>query len=108
MVCKLNQIIEFTREYKLLDDLSDEAIKETFESFPHCCSWDKGLGFAEIDKERLDIAVEKIIEVLDANYEHAYSAPQIKEIATAFLAVFDAAGAPKKPVPFVIVILARI
>jgi len=46
--------------------------------------------------------------VLDANYEHAYSAPQIKEIATAFLAVFDAAGAPKKPVPFVIVILARI
>ncbi len=108
MVCKLNQIIEFTRTYKLLDDLSDEAIKETFESFPHCCSWDKGLGFAEIDGERLDVAVDKIMEVLDASFEHQYTAPQIKEIASAFCGVFDAAGAPKKPVPFVIVILARI
>lgn len=108
MVCKLNQIIDFVRTYKLLEDLDDEAITETFHSFPHCCSWDKGLGFAELDDERLDLAVDKIMEVLDENYDHEYTAPQIKAIATSFMGVFDTAGAPKSPVPFVIVILARI
>jgi hypothetical protein len=108
MVCKLNQIIDFVREYKLLDDLDDEGITAIFHSFPHCCSWDKGLGFSELDAERIDIAVDKLMEVLDDNYDHEYTAPQVKEIATAFLGVFDAAGAPKKPVPFIIVMLARI
>lgn len=108
MVCKLNQIIDFVREYKLLDDLDDATITETFHIFPHCCSWDKGLGFAEIDTDRLDLAVDKIMEILDESFEHGYTAPQIKEIATSFMGIFDAAGAPKKPVPFVIVMLARI
>jgi len=108
MVCKLSQIIDFVREYKLLDDLDDAAIKEVFDSFPHCCSWDKGLGFAEVDGERLDVAVDKIMEILDASFDHEYTAPQVKEIAAAFCGVFDAAGAPRKPVPFVIVVLARI
>ncbi len=108
MVCKLNQIINFVREYKLLDDLDDETITETFNSFPHCCSWDKELGFTEIDNDRIDIAVDKIMEVLDDSFDHAYTAPQIKAIATTFMGIFDAAGAPKSPVPFVIVMLARI
>lgn len=108
MVCKLQQVIDFTREYKLLEDLDDDTITETFNLFPHCCSWDKGLGFAEIDIDRLDLAVDKIMEVLDESYDHEYTAAQIKEIATSFLGIFEAAGAPKKPVPFVIVILARI
>lgn len=108
MVCKLKQIIDFVREYKLLEDLDDEAITETFHIFPHCCSWDKELGFTELDNDRLDLAVDKIMEVLDESYEHQYTAPQIKAIATTFLGIFDAAGAPKTPVPFVIVMLARI
>ena len=108
MVCKLNQIIDFVRQYRLLDDCDDAMIKETFETFPHCCSWDKGLGFAELDIDRLDVAVDKIMEVLDDSFDHEYTAPQIKEMATAFLGLFDAAGAPKKPVPFVIVMLARL
>ncbi|MFY9141694.1 hypothetical protein [Sulfuricurvum sp.] len=108
MVCKLNQIIDFVREYKLLEDLDDEAITETFHTFPHCCSWDKGLGFAELDESRLDIAVDKIMEVLDESFEHEYTAPQIKAIATSFMGIFEAAAAPKSPVPFVIVMLARI
>lgn len=108
MVCKLNQIIDFVREYKLLEDLDDDKITETFNIFPHCCSWDKELGFAEIDSELIGIAVDKIMEVLDESFEHEYTAPQITEIAASFLGIFDAAGAPKKPVPFVIVMLARI
>jgi hypothetical protein len=108
MVCKLKQIVDFVREYKLLDDLDDDAITETFHTFPHCCSWDKELGFAELDNDRLDLAVDKIMEVLDESFDHAYTAPQIKAIATTFLGIFDAAGAPKSPVPFVIVMLARI
>ncbi|MDD3595497.1 MAG: hypothetical protein AB7U44_01550 [Sulfuricurvum sp.] len=108
MLCKLNQVIDFVRQYKLLDDLDDAALTETFNIFPHCCSWDKGLGFAELDDSRLDLAVDKIMEVLDESYDHNYTAPQIKEIATSFMKVFEAAGAPKSPVPFVIVMLARI
>jgi hypothetical protein len=108
MVCKLKQIVDFVREYKLLDDLDDDAITETFHTFPHCCSWDKGLGFAELDESRLDLAVDKIMEVLDESFEHEYTAPQIKAIATSFMGIFEAAGAPKNPVPFVIVMLARI
>jgi len=108
MVCKLNPIIEFVRQYKLLEDLDDEAITEIFHSFPHCCSWDKGLGIAEIDSERIDLAVEKILEVLNDSYEHQYTEDNIRKIAISFLDVFSAAGAPVKPVPFVIVILARI
>jgi len=80
----------------------------SFEIFPHCCSWDKGLGFAQLDTERLDVAVDKIMEILDDSFDHEYTAPQMKEIATAFCGVFEAAGAPKKPVPFVIVMLTRI
>lgn len=108
MICKLNQITDFVREYKLLDDLDDEAIKETFEIFPHCCSWDKGLGFSELDEDRLDIVVDKVMEILDDSFDHEYTIPQMKELVTAFYKVFDAAGTPKKPVPFVIVMLARI
>lgn len=108
MVCKLKQIIDFVREYKLLEDLDDETITKTFHTFPHCCSWDKELGFAELDNDRLDIAVDKIMDVLNESYEHEYTAPQIKAIATSFLGIFDAACAPKSPVPFVIVMLARI
>ena len=108
MVCKLNQIIDFIREYKLLDDIDDDAITESFHMFPHCCSWDKGLGFSEVDDERIDLVVDKVMEILDDSFEHEYTAPQIREISIAFLGVFDAAGAPKKPVPFVIVMLTRI
>lgn len=108
MICKLDQIIDFVREYKLLDDLNDEAIKETFDIFPHCCSWDKGLGFSQIDDDRLDVIVDKIMEILDDSFDHEYTAPQMKELVSAFCGVFDTAGAPKKPVPFVIVMLARI
>lgn len=108
MICKLDQIIDFVREYKLLDDLNDEAIKETFDIFPHCCSWDKGLGFSEIDDDRLDVIVDKIMEILDDSFDHEYTEPQMKELVAAFCGFFDAAGAPKKPVPFVIVMLAKI
>jgi hypothetical protein len=108
MVCKLDQIIDFVREYKLLDDLNDEAIKETFDIFPHCCSWDKGLGFAQIDDDRLYVIVDKIMEILDDAFDHEYTEPQMKELVSAFCEVFDTAGAPKTPVPFVIVMLARI
>jgi len=108
MVCKLNPIIEFIRKYKLLEDIDDDTITKTFHIFPHCCSWDKGLGFSEIDNERIDLAVDKIMEILNESFEHEYTEVQIKEIAIAFMEIFIAAGAPVKPVPFVIVILARI
>ena len=78
------KVIDFVREYKLLEDLDDEMITETFNIFPHCCSWDKELGFAEIDSERIGIAVDKIMEVLDESFEHEYTAPQITEIAASF------------------------
>lgn len=108
MVCKFPQLLEFVREYKLLDDFEDNDIQAVFESFPHCCSWDKGLGFAEVDADRLYIAIEKVLEVLNDSYEHEYSEAQLLELGSAFIKVFEMANAPVKPVPFVIVMLSRI
>ncbi len=108
MVCKLHEIINFVREHSLLNDLSDEEIKETFDLFPHACSWDKQLGISMVDCDQLDIITDKTMEVLDLHFEHEYTKEQIHKVATTFCDVFDAARAPKKPVPFVILLLARL
>ena len=108
MVCKLHEIIAFVREYKLLDDLDDTAIEEVFHSFPHCCSWDKEIHMSQADCNELGVIIDKIMEVLNENYDHEYTENKIEEIAKGFCRVFEVAGAPKSPVPFVIVVLARI
>ena len=108
MVCKYHEVLDFVREYKLLDDLSDEDIKQYFDSFHHACKFDKEIHGIELDCDALEAVVDKTLEILDDSFEHEYTAPQIKEIATAFCGVFDAAGAPKRPVPFIIVLLTRL
>lgn len=108
MVCKLHEIINFVREYHLLDDLSDEEVKENFNLFSHPCSWDKQIGISLVDCDELDIVVDKILEILDGAFDHEYTKDHIQKIATTFCDVFTAAKAPKKPVAFVIVLLARL
>ncbi len=108
MVCKYHEVLDFVRQYHLLDDLDDDAIKEYFDSFPHACKFDKEIHGIELDENDLDAVVDKTLEILDAAFEHEYTPPQVKEIATAFWGVFEAAGAPKRPVPFIIVLLTRL
>jgi len=108
MVCKLHEVVNFVREYNLLNDLSDEEVKENFDLFSHPCSWDKQIGVSMVDCDELDIIVDKTLEVLDLAFDHEYTKDQIHKIATTFCDVFQAANAPKKPVPFVIVLLARL
>lgn len=108
MVCKQHEIVKFVREYNLLNDLSDEEVIENFDLFPHACSWDKQIGISMIDCDELDIIVDKTLEVLDLAFDHEYTRDQIHKIATTFCDVFAAAKAPKKPVPFVIVLLSRL
>ena len=108
MVCKLHEVINFVREYNLLNDLSDEEIKENFDLFPHACSWDKQIGISMVDCDALDVVVDKTLEVLDLHFEHGYTRDQIHQVAMTFCDVFDAAKAPKKPVPYVILLLARL
>jgi len=108
MVCKLHEIINFVREYKLLDDLTDEQIKENFDLFPHACSWDKQIGISMVDCDELDIIVDKTLEVLDLAFDHEYTREQIHKIAGTFCEVFSAAKAPKKPVALVVVLLSRL
>ncbi len=108
MVCKLHEVVNFVREYNLLNDLSDEEIKENFGLFPHACSWDKQLGISMVDCDQLDIIVDKTLEVLDLAFDHEYTRDQIHQVATTFCDVFKAAEAPKKPVAFVVVLLSRL
>ena len=108
MVCKYHEVLNFVREYNLLNDLDDETIKENFDLFPHACSWDKEIRTAQVDCDELDVVVDKTLEILDLAFEHQYTRAQLKEIATTFCEVFDAAGAPKRPVAFVVVMLSRL
>lgn len=108
MICKAHEIINFVREYNLLNDMSDEEIKENFDLFPHACSWDKQIGISQVDCDELGIIVDKTLEILDLAFEHEYTQEQLFKIAATFCEVFQAANAPKKPVPFVIVLLCRL
>ncbi|MCW8820622.1 MAG: hypothetical protein OQK45_00225 [Sulfurovum sp.] len=108
MVCKLHEIVNFVREYNLLNDLSDEEIKENFELFPHACSWDKEIGTSQIDCDEVDVVVDKTLEILDLAFEHEYTREKLKEIAKTFCEVFDVAAAPRRPVALVVVLLSRL
>ena len=61
-----------------------------------------------VDCDELDLVVDKTLEVLDLAFDHEYTRDQIHKIAGTFCDVFTAAKAPKKPVPFVIVLLSRL
>jgi hypothetical protein len=108
MVCKYHEVLDFVRQYNLLNDLDDEAIKESFDLFPHACSWDKAIRTSQVDCDELDVVIDKTLEILDAAFEHEYTRAQLKEIVATFCEVFDAAGAPKRPVAFVVVLLCRL
>lgn len=111
MVCKFHEVLSFLREYKLLEDLTDDEIKEYFESFPHCCSFDKSIRAYEVspdDPNVFETVLDKIMEILDETYDHEYTKDMLREIATTFSGVFTAAGAPKRPIPFIIVLLTRL
>jgi len=108
MICKLHEVLDFVRQYHLLDDLSDDDIEAYFHTFHHACKWDKEIHSHDIDCDEIGIIVDKTKEVLDEAYEHEYTVPQIYEVAKAFCGVFEAAKAPKAPVPFVIVLLTRL
>ncbi len=108
MVCKKHEVRAFVREYHLLDDMSDDALDETFDLFPHACSWDKEIRLSQVDCHELDIIAAKTLEILNLYYDHEYTMEHILMIAKSFCDVFNAANAPKKPVPFVILLLARL
>jgi hypothetical protein len=111
MVCKFHEVLDFVRQYNLLNDLDDETIKENFDIFPHACSFDKNLHAYEVHCDNPNVfetVVDKTIEILDSAFDHEYTKPAVREIATTFCGVFEAAGAPKRPVPFIIVLLSRL
>lgn len=108
MTCKFPDVLAFIRKYKLIEDLNDDAIETIFHTFPHACKWDKEIHSHDIDCDEIGIIIDKTKEVLDENYEHEYTLEQIHDIARAFCGVFDAANAPKAPVPFVILLLSRL
>lgn len=111
MVCKYHEVLAFVREHNLLNDLEDETVRENFEIFPHACSFDKGLHANEVDCDDPNVfetILDKIIEILDDTFDHEYTKDALREIALTFCQVFKDAGAPKKPVPFIVVILSRL
>ncbi|MBU1643163.1 hypothetical protein KKE54_07350 [bacterium] len=111
MVCKYHEVLNFVREYNLLNDLDDEVIKENFDIFHHACSFDKNIAAFEVhcdDATVFETVLDKIMEILDEAYEHEYTKDMMRKIATTFCDVFAAAGAPKRPVPFIIVLLSRL
>lgn len=111
MVCKLHEVINFIREYNLLNDLTDENIKENFDIFHHACSFDKDIGAYEVHCDNSNVfetIVDKIMEIIDESFEHEYTRDMISKIAMSFCEVFVVVGTPKRPVPFIIVILSRI
>ncbi len=111
MVCKLHEVITFVREYNLLNDVTDEEIEQTFNIFHHACSFDKNIAAYEVncdDPNVFETVLDKTLEILDEAYEHEYTKDMMRKIATTFCDVFAAAGAPKRPVPFIIVLLSRV
>lgn len=111
MVCKLHEVITFVREYNLLNDLSDAEIEENFNIFHHACSFDKNIAAYEVHRDAPNVfetVLDKIMEILDEAFEHEYTKEMIRQIAMTFCDVFAAAGAPKRPVPFIIVLLSRL
>jgi len=111
MVCKYNEVLEFIREHNLLNDIEEETIKENFDIFHHACKFDKEVHAYEVHCDEPNVfetVVDKIMEILDDAYDHEYTRDMISKIATTFCDVFKAAGAPRRPVPFIIVILSRI
>ncbi len=108
MVCKYPEVLDFVRKYQLLDDLEDEAVQENFEIFSHACKFVKELDVDEIDCDNLDTVASKVLSLLDEAFEHEYTKEAISEIAQAFCKVFDTAGAPKRHVPFIVVMLSRL
>ncbi|MEJ2469075.1 MAG: hypothetical protein P8Y65_01315 [Campylobacterales bacterium] len=111
MVCKFHEVLDFVRQYNLLNDLDDDAVKENFDIFPHACSFDKNLHAYEVncdDPNVFETILDKTLEILDDTFEHTYTKDALREIAATFCDVFKAAGAPKRPVPFIIVLLSRL
>ncbi|MDM5271784.1 hypothetical protein PGH07_06315 [Sulfurovum sp. zt1-1] len=111
MVCKLHEVINFIREYNLLNDLTDEDIEQNFNIFHHACSFDKNVAAYEVrcdDPNVFETVLDKTMEILDESFDHEYTKDMMRNMATAFCEVFDMAGAPKRPVPFIIVLLSRV
>lgn len=111
MVCKYHEVLEFVREHNLLNDLNDGTIKQNFDIFPHACSFDKGLHANEVDCDNpniFEMILDKIMEILDDSFDHEYTKDALREIALGFCKVFEDAGTPKKPVPFIVVMLSRL
>lgn len=111
MVCKLHEVIKFVREYNLLNDLSDEEIEQNFNIFHHACSFDKNIAAYEVHRDNPNVfesVLDKTMEILDEVFEHEYIKDMMRTIATTFCDVFEAASAPKRPVPFIIVLLSRV
>jgi len=111
MVCKFHEVLKFVREYNLLNDIDEKAIEENFEIFHHACSFDKSLAVYEVECDNPNVfetIVNKLMEILDEAFDHEYTREMISKLAMTFCEVFQAAGAPKRPVPFIIVILSRL
>lgn len=111
MTCKFHEVFEFVRDYNLLNDLSEEEIKENFDLFHHACAFDKELRASQIqcdDPNVFETVLAKILEILDEAFDHEYTLDMLRDIANNFCKVFEAAEAPKKPVPFIIVMISRI
>ena len=111
MVCKSHEVLAFVREHNLLNDLDDETVGEYFDIFPHACSFDKQLHANELDcndPNVFETVLDKVLEILDDSYDHSYTKENLREIALTFCKVFDDANAPKKPIPFMVVMLSRL
>lgn len=111
MVCKFHEVLQFVREHNLLNDIEEDVIEENFDIFHHACSFDKNLAVYEVEcnnPNTFETIVDKIMEILDEAFEHEYTREMISKLSMTFCEVFSAAGSPKRPVPFIIVILCRL
>jgi len=111
MVCKYHEVLEFVRQHNLLNDLDDETVKEFFDIFPHACSFDKELHANELECDNpnvLETVLDKLMEILNDSFEHSYTQDSLREVAMSFCKMFEDADVPKKPIPFMVVMLSRL
>lgn len=108
MVCKYDEVKEFFNTYKLIEGVSEEELKESFEIFSHACKFAKGFEVDRVECNSLDKVVEKTLELLDASFEHEYTKEEIHNVAEAICKVFDVMQAPKNHVPFILVMLVKL